>query len=269
VAFFIAICIHRFPTITPAMKLRVFPLRSASLQPIRTGFTLIELLVVIAIIAILASMLLPALSKAKEQGSRARCISNMKQILLSTHMYSTDNLEYLPYSSWSSGTFNVANWCYTRVTGNRPDHTVERGQLWPYHTERKLYWCPLDKTNNVFFRQREMQVSSYVMNGAVSAYTTGPPGRPTYSTYKTDQFRPEAMMYWEADDRQPSNFDNVASRPDEGVTERHNSGVVMGMFAGQTEYMKFKVYYREAGIGGFRGIRPGRFWCNPATRTGD
>ena len=239
------------------------------MRAIRLGaFTLIELLVVIAIIAILASMLLPALSKAKEQGTRAKCIGNMKQILLSTQMYVSDNNDYLPYTSWSSGTFDVANWCYTRVAGNRPDHTVERGQLWQYHTERKLYFCPLDnKTNSVQFKQREMQVSSYMMNGAVSKYSTGPRGN--YTTYKQSQFSPIAMIYWEADEKQPSNYDNVASKPDEGVTMRHNSGVVMGMFAGQTEYMKFKVYYQEAGIGGFRGARPGRFWCVPDSPTGE
>src|SRR5688500_19220487 len=91
------------------------------------AFTLIELLVVIAIIAILASRLLQALTKAKEQGSRARCISNMKQILLSTQMYVNDSNDYTPYTSWSSGTFDQPNWCYTRIRGNNPDHTVEKG----------------------------------------------------------------------------------------------------------------------------------------------
>src|SRR3954467_9132326 len=98
----------------------------------REGFTLIELLVVIAIIAILASLLLPALSKAKEQGNRARCIGNVKQILLATQMYTTDNSDFMPYTSWSSGTYNVPNWCYTRVTTNIPEHRVESGQLWRY-----------------------------------------------------------------------------------------------------------------------------------------
>jgi prepilin-type N-terminal cleavage/methylation domain-containing protein len=231
------------------------------------AFTLIELLVVIAIIAILAGMLLPALSKAKEQGNRTRCLANIKQVLLATHLYAQDNADYLPYTSWSSGTFNVANWCYMRVATNRPDHTVERGLLWQYHSSKPLTFCPLDKTNTALFKARTQKVSSYVINGAVSKYSTGPRG--DWTTYKLIQFSPDSMLYWEADEKQPSNYDNVSSRPDEGVTQRHNTGSVMGMFGGQTEFMKFKLYYQEAGIGGFPGRRPGRFWCVPGSATGE
>src|SRR5262245_65394018 len=61
------------------------------------GFTLIELLVVIAIIAILAALLLPSLTKAKNSGQRAACLSNLRQVGLAVHMYAQDNSGRIPY----------------------------------------------------------------------------------------------------------------------------------------------------------------------------
>jgi prepilin-type N-terminal cleavage/methylation domain-containing protein len=60
------------------------------------GFTLVELLVVIAIMAILAALLFPVLTAAKEHGRRARCLNNIRQFILSTHLYGNDNQQILP-----------------------------------------------------------------------------------------------------------------------------------------------------------------------------
>src|SRR5436853_325837 len=76
----------------------------------RRAFTLIELLVVIAIIAILASMLLPTLGKAKDRALLVTDLNNIKQVMTATHLFANDNNDFLPYPGWD-GTAHAC-WCH-------------------------------------------------------------------------------------------------------------------------------------------------------------
>ena len=113
-------------------------------------FTLIELLVVIAIIGILVSLLLPALSKAREASLRAVCASNMSQMAKAYLGYSTRNNNYLV----SSETINYSGYAPAWITQSNWDFStnVLVSPLWPYLQSEGIYRCPTENRDKLFGR---------------------------------------------------------------------------------------------------------------------
>jgi prepilin-type N-terminal cleavage/methylation domain-containing protein len=224
------------------------------------GFTLLELLVVIAIIGILAALLLPAVGQVKNRASQVVDVNNLKQLITALHLHASDNSDLLPWPNWAAGDHpDRPGWLYTidpRARG-ADQYKVETGLFWETLGAQGLYFCPMDKRDELF-RKRPQQISSYVMNGAVIGYS-----RMRYSPLRLSDFLPDDMAFWETDERYPCCFNDGASFPSEGVSTRHRQGGINASFGGSVRYRTL-AEWNSALDSATRNY----LWCYPASPDG-